>query len=409
VLSGELFFGGFPGGVAFVPERLKPSSGAPAIVLTDFQLSGASVSIAAGSLLERAIAHTDSVTLAHKHSVFSVVFSALSYRNPETIRYRYKLDGLEQDWQEVGSERRQAVYTTLPAGAYTLRVQAAPSRGPWTDPGVSLQVTVLPAWGSSWWFRSASGCLFLLLIWWAYRLRVQQISRELTLRMEERLGERTRIAQHLHDTLLQGMLSASLQLDVAHRELPSEVTARPLVGRVVELMRQTIEEGRNAVRGLRTRHTNDLERAFAELRRELMADEQLEFRLILEGTTRELAPLIRDEIYSIGREALANAFRHSQATSVAIVINYAWSAFTLVVWDNGCGIDTEIARTGREGHWGLSGMRERAEKIGARLKVRSGAGAGTEVELVVPASVAFARKGEQRARRWFTKLWREAG
>jgi len=181
------------------------------------------------------------------------------------------------------------------------------------------------------------------------------------------------------------------------------------VGRVIELMRQTIEEGRNAVRGLRTKQTNDLERAFTELRRELMADEQLELRLILEGATRELAPLIRDEIYSIGREALANAFRHSRATSVAIVMNYAWSAFTLVVSDNGCGIDTEIARMGRDGHWGLSGMRERAEKIGARLKVRSGAGAGTEVELVVPASVAFARKSAPRTKRWFTKSWREAG
>jgi ligand-binding sensor domain-containing protein/signal transduction histidine kinase len=406
-VTGELFFGGFPGAVAFVPEQLRPSSGSPAIVLTDLQLAGASVPIGSGSLLERAIAHTSRLTLAHEQSIFSVAFSALSYRSPETVRYRYKLDGLEREWQETSSERRQAGYTTLPAGTYTLHVQAAFCRGSWTEPGVSLQVTVLPPWWSAWWFRAAYSALFLLLIWWAYRLRVQQISRELTLRMEERIGERTRIAQDLHDTLLQGMLSASLQLAVAHRDLPSDVSARPLVGRVLELMRQTIDEGRNAVRGLRSKKTDDLEAAFAQIRHDLDVDDQVDFRLIVEGTPRDLQPLIRDEVYSIGREALANAFRHSQAASVEIVLRYTRAAFGLLVWDNGSGIDGDVAQSGRDGHWGLSGMRERSQRIGARLKVASRAGAGTEVELLVPASVAFARSAETGAKQWLSRLWQK--
>jgi ligand-binding sensor domain-containing protein/signal transduction histidine kinase len=404
--SGELFFGGFPGAVAFFPERLEDGAIAPPIALTDFQLSGASVPIRAGTLLERSIGYTPQLALSHEHSIFSVAFSALSYVNPPTNRYRYKLDGLDREWHEVGNDRRQAAYTTLPSGVYTLHVQAALSRGPWSEPGASLQVTILPPWWSTWWFRFAYGSTFLLLIGLGYRLRVRQISRQLTLRMEERIDERTRIARHLHDTLLQGLLSASLQLAVAHRDLPSDVPVRPLVGRVLDLMREIIEEGRMAVRGLRTRRleTDDLEGAFSQVSRELAVDEELDFRLIVEGTRRPLRPLIRDEIYSIGREALTNAFRHSRATRVETMLRYSGSDFFLVTRDNGCGIDAEVAQLGRDGHWGISGMRERAERIGARLKLSSFGEVGTEVKLVVPGSVAFEPVARRNAKYWFTRL-----
>jgi ligand-binding sensor domain-containing protein/signal transduction histidine kinase len=404
--SGELFFGGFSGAVAFFPEHLEQGALAPTLALTDFQLSGASVPIRPGSLLEHSIGYTPQITLNHEQSIFSVAFSALSYENPQTNRYRYRLDGLDHQWHEVGNDQRQAAYTTLPAGVYTLHVQAALSRGPWSKPGAFLQVTILPPWWNTWWFRLAYGSFLLLLVGLAYQLRVQQISRQLTLRMEERIDERTRIAQHLHDTLLQGLLSASLQLAVAHRDLSSDVPARPLVGRVLELMRQIIDEGRSAVRGLRTgsSETDDLERAFSQIRHELAVDEEVDFRLVIEGARRALRPLIRDEVYSIGREALSNAFRHSHAMRIETELEYSRNNFSLVVRDNGCGIEADVAQSGRDGHWGLSGMRERAERIGASLELSGAAAVGTEVKLIVPASLAFQLVSVRDAKPWFSKL-----
>jgi signal transduction histidine kinase len=229
-------------------------------------------------------------------------------------------------------------------------------------------------------------------------------------RFEERLAERTRIAQELHDTLLQGFLSASMQLHVAADRLPADSPEKASLGRVQDLMRRVIEEGRNAVRGLRSTSTqaDDLEQALVGMSQELAIGE-VEYRVIVEGRPRPLKPLIRDEVYRIGREALANAFRHSGAKSVEVEIEFASSDLRMLVRDNGRGIDANVLRSGSEGHWGLSGMRERAERIGARFKVWSGADAGTEVELVVPAAVAFIRSASTGRWAWATRFSRSGG
>ena len=131
------------------------------------------------------------------------------------------------------------------------------------------------------------------------------------------------------------------------------------------------------------------------------------FRIIVDGQSRPLNPLIRDQVYRIGREGLSNAFRHSGAAMVEVEINYGESDLRLAVRDTGCGIDEEVLRSGREGHWGLIGMRECAEKIGAQLKVRSRAGAGTELDLTIPGHIAFARPPSGHRWRWLGwRLWR---
>jgi len=228
----------------------------------------------------------------------------------------------------------------------------------------------------------------------------------LTSRFEERLAERTRIAQELHDTLLQGFLSASMQVHVATDRLPEESPVKPALSRSLEFMRQAIEEGRNAVQGLRSSSTLsvDLEHAFARIQQELNADNTnerpVEFRVIVQGQQKPLNPLLRDEIYHIGREGLTNAFRHARANRIEIELNYSSGDFHLLVRDDGCGIDPEILRTGRDRHWGLSGMRERAKRMGAQLHVLSEPSAGTEVELLVPGRVAFQGQRSRRLR-WF--------
>jgi signal transduction histidine kinase len=210
-------------------------------------------------------------------------------------------------------------------------------------------------------------------------------------RLEERVAERTRIAQHLHDTVLQGIFSADMQLDVAVDQLPPNSPATLRLSRVLELMRHVMKEGRNAVRGLRSSSSgsDDLGQAFSRIPQDLGLEVQIDFRVIVLGSARKLRPLIRDEVYQIGRELLVNAFRHSRASCIEVELDYARKRFRMVVRDDGCGIDPQVLHAGREGHWGFPGMRERAERVGARLKVWSRAAAGTEVALSVPNSIAF--------------------
>jgi signal transduction histidine kinase len=247
-----------------------------------------------------------------------------------------------------------------------------------------------PFWRTRW-FRLSLVLAALLSLFALYRWRIHQLQSQLSLRFEERLAERTRIAQDLHDTLLQGLVSASMQLHVANDQLAEDSPAKPLVGRVMQLMTQVIEEGRDAVRGLRSTSGNAdrLETAFSRAVQEFGNGQVKDYRVIVEGAPRELHPIIRDEAYRIGREALANAFRHAHASKIEVELDYSTKHLRILVRDDGAGIDEQVLQTGKDGHWGLAGMRERAESIGARLKVLSRTNAGTEVELLIPSNVAF--------------------
>ena len=263
----------------------------------------------------------------------------------------------------------------------------------------------LPPFWRTWWFRLSLVLVALFALFALYRWRMHQVHTQLTLRFEERLAERTRIAQDLHDTLLQGFVSASMQLHVANDHLAADSPAKPLVGRVMQLMAQVIDEGRDAVRGLRSTSGNadGLETAFSRAGQEFGNDHVKDYRVIVEGAQRELHPIIRDEAYRIGREALANAFRHSHASKIELELEYSNKHLRILVRDDGAGIDQEVLQTGKDGHWGLAGMRERAETIGARLKVWSRTNAGTEVELLIPSHVAFVSRPANGARKWFQR------
>jgi signal transduction histidine kinase len=225
-----------------------------------------------------------------------------------------------------------------------------------------------------------------------YLFRLRPTVGEMRARLEERVAERTRIARDLHDTVLQGIVSAGMQLQVAVDQLPANSPATLRLSRVLELMRYVMEEGRNAVRGLRSSisDSDDLGQAFSRIPQDLGIEVPTDFRIIVSGSVRKLHPLIHDEVYHIGRELLVNAFRHSGASCIEVELEYAPKRFRMAVRDDGCGIDPHVLHTGREGHWGLLDMRERAERIGARFRVWSRAAAGTEVELSIPSSIAFA-------------------
>jgi signal transduction histidine kinase len=204
--------------------------------------------------------------------------------------------------------------------------------------------------------------------------------------------------------LLQGVLSASMQLHVANDQLSAASPAKPIVSRVLDLMGHVIDDGRNTLRGLRLSGDGNLEQAFSQIPQELSVPQAIDFRVLVEGQVRPLHPVIRDQVYRIGREAMANAFRHSRATSIEVELEYANHQLRVLVRDNGCGIDPRVLRSGRDGHWGLSGMRERAEGVGARLKLWSRIAGGTEVELSVPGQVAYRDHSSARGLRWLTRL-----
>jgi signal transduction histidine kinase len=208
--------------------------------------------------------------------------------------------------------------------------------------------------------------------------------------MQERVNERTRIARDLHDTLLQGLVSASLQLEVADTKLSAQSGAKPLIERISALLRQMIDESRNTLRGLRVgQQSDDLERAIALVPHELGVDGRVEFHLLVEGNRRSMRPAIHVELYWIVREALANAFRHSRASVIDVVLVYSRKNFRVVIRDNGRGIGPDTLQAGSEDHWGLSGMKERSARIGAKLSISSAIDAGTEVDLTIPGHMAF--------------------
>jgi signal transduction histidine kinase/ligand-binding sensor domain-containing protein len=333
-------------------------------------------------------------------------YAALSLTAPERVRFRYKLEGYDADWRGPVSAR-SATYTNLPPRDYRFHVIACNNDGVWNEEGAALEFAIVPAFYQTRAFLLLCAAAAACLVWAGFRLRMRQVRSRLQLQFRERLAERTRIAQELHDTLLQGFLSASMQLHVAVEHVPAESPDKPRLSRVLELMRGVIEEGRNAVRGLRPSGGNhvDLEEAFSRVREELNAKEGIDFRVIGEGQAHPLDAVIRDEVYRIGREAVINAFQHSDANRIEVEVEFAAKGLRIAVRDDGRGIDPQLLQSGREGHWGLTGMRERADRIGANLRVWSRAGSGTEVELSVPGGIAFQAQSRRRPWGWLARLY----
>jgi signal transduction histidine kinase/ligand-binding sensor domain-containing protein len=323
-------------------------------------------------------------------------YAGLSLTVPDRVRFRYRLDPFDRAWSEP-TAAREAAYTNLAHGSYTFRVIASNSQGSWNGTEATIAVVIAPVFWQTWWFRLSAVAVVALATVGLYRIRLHQMTRQLAMRFDERLAERTRIAQELHDTLLQGFVSAAMQLDVAADRLPADSPAKAPLGRVLELMRQVIDEGRNAVRGLRSpdHGSPDLAEAFSGIQDELSLGERVDYRVFVEGQPRPLHPAVRDEVYRIGREALVNAFRHAGAKAIEVELEYAAKHLRMLVRDDGRGMSPDVVQSGTDGHWGLSGMRERAERIGARFKVFSRARAGTEIELMIPAHIAFRKERDR--------------
>jgi signal transduction histidine kinase len=278
------------------------------------------------------------------------------------------------------------------------RVQGSNSDGVWNEAGVSLPIVIMPPWYKTTVFRAFSVGLVLALMWVGYHARMRQVQRAFEMTIDARVGERTRIARELHDTLLQSLHGLLLRFQTASYLLPERPgEAKERLDVAIEQAAKAITEGRDAVQGLRasTVEGNDLAVALRTLGDDLATNASAHpppaFRVGVEGQARDLHPIVRDEIYKIAAEALRNSFRHAQAGRVEVEIRYDRDDFRLRVRDDGKGIDQAVlAAQGIEGHYGLRGMPERAAAIGGKLAVWSEMGAGTEVELRLPARTLYA-------------------
>jgi len=325
-------------------------------------------------------------------------YTALSLVASEKVLFRYKLEGFDREWQDAGT-RRQAFYTNLSPRSYTFRVMACNNSGVWNEGGTFLNFSVAPAYYQTLWFRLSCVVVFLAVLAGLYRLRVRQLAHQFSMRLEERVGERTRIARELHDTLLQsfqGVLLKFTAITYLFPDRPAE--AHRTLKTVIEQARAAIAEGRDAVQGLRSSSaiSHDLAGAISTVGEELAGNHtegnSPGFHVRVEGKPRNLAPLIGDEVYRIAVEALRNAYQHANAQRIEVEIRYDQRQLRLRVRDDGRGIDPKVlAGGGREGHYGMRGMYECAKLVGGKLAVWSELDSGTETELTVPASIAYAK------------------
>jgi signal transduction histidine kinase/ligand-binding sensor domain-containing protein len=316
-------------------------------------------------------------------------YTATSLTIPQRVRFRYKLEGYDRDWQEAGG-RREASYTQVGPGHYVFRVIAANNDGVWNEAGASLALRVPPAFWQTPWFALACVALAALTAAALYRWRIRRLSARLRERLDVRLHERERIARELHDTLLQGVTGLTLHVEAVAQQLPAGTPLREELELALTRAQQAMADGRDRVselRGTPISLPQTLAQACRELA-ELFPGPACHFAV--EGAPRALDTRVADEVERIAREAVSNALRHAGGRHVWVELRFAPEGLALQVRDDGHGFALGPAE--QPGHFGLAGMRERARYIGAQLEIHSDAG-GSNVRLQVPAASAYRPPG----------------
>ena len=351
---------------------------------------------------------------ANPHEV-QIDYTALSFVAPEKVRFKYMLEGQDSGWHEAGQpSARRAVHQ--PAAAPTTASASSPrnNSGVWNETGDTLEFSIAPAWNQTTWFYASCVAAFLAMLWGLYRLRLYQIRREFNAQLDGRVDERLRVARELHDTMLQSFQAALIQMQAARNIFPG-APKKPRKASTKPSTQPPERSPRGAARSricaLHPAGGGDLAQLLTAAGQELAHSEEAPgnppvFAVTVEGERQDVEPLIQDEVYRIARELLRNAFRHAQAGRIEVEIRYESRQFRVHVRDDGKGIDSEVLKAGgRAGHYGLPGMRERANRFGGKLDFWSEAGAGTEAVLTVPGAVAYGGSNGGRFAFLRRKLW----
>jgi signal transduction histidine kinase/streptogramin lyase len=372
--DGTLWFGLRSGMVSVNPKNLSRNPVPPPVVIEEANLD------------QHEIAPLNGFRLPAGARSLEIGYTALSLAVPEKTRFRVRLEPFDKEWVDSGS-RRRAFYTNLAPGSYRFRVIACNNDGLWNETGAAWNFTVTPAFYQRTWFFALCAGTAVLMLWGLYLLRIRQLQAHHQILIEERVAERTRVAQELHDTLLQSIAGLSLHVG----GLSKIVTSQEVRGRLESLRVQIdncLREARQSVWALRTQNgdRHDLVAAVQESACRLIADRPIRFALSVQGARRPVSGRIAQQILRVAQEAISNCIRHARATQIQTDLGFGSDRVSLKVTDDGCGFDVDdMAR--RVGHWGLITMKERAQQVGAQLKINSTAGQGTEIEAVFPLPV----------------------
>jgi signal transduction histidine kinase len=339
-------------------------------------------------------------------------FDSISLASSEKIRFQYRMDDVDPLWLEADNSLT-AVYTNIPVGTHAFKIRACNSDGVWDRSGISFPVIQKPYFYETGWFRLVATMAFVLTLIGAYRLRLGQIRAQMSARSDERVLERTRIARELHDTLLQSLHGLLFRFQAARNMLPrrTEEAMGALDGAIART-EQAIDESQDAITDLRPgpateSDLGDLVRAAGK---ELETAENGKgtppsFEVIVEGERKTLYPILQAEVYRIARELLRNSFRHACARRIEAEVRYGDNQLRVRIRDDGKGMDPDVLKEGkRQGHWGLPGVKERAQRIGAQLDFWSEAGAGSEVQLSIPAAIAYENSQKKPKYKFFRRM-----
>jgi ligand-binding sensor domain-containing protein/signal transduction histidine kinase len=399
--------------IAITPDEklwVATVKGLAMVDLKQFSTSGSKPKVFVGEVTvdgKKQPAASQVVLPAGTHHI-QLHLSSVDLRSPEKARMQYRMDGVDSVWLDADVSRT-AAYTALPAGSHTFHVRATGADGKWDLNGIQYQVTQQPLFYQRAWFQLACAAFVVAMLSVAYLARVNYIVRQTRVVLEARIAERERIARDLHDTFLQSIQGILLRFHASTQRLAKNDAVRLEYEEVLEQSDAVMSQGRGLVSGLRTAPgaADDLPIAFVMAGKEFGAVSATAYKVIVTGEPRKLNPLVYDETVKIGREALFNAYRHAKAAKIEAELDYSPSDLRIRFRDDGAGIDPGIlARGNRIGHYGLPGMRERANKISAKLDIYSRLGAGTEIELLIPAKAAYHPAKESRAH-WLQRLFRD--
>ncbi|WP_165973573.1 sensor histidine kinase [Luteibacter rhizovicinus] len=387
--DGRLWFATTSGVVSIDPAHVRHNATPPPVDIVSVSTEAGTWEIAGPVNLP---AHTQRLRIG---------YTAASLTMPERVRFRYRLDGLDDRWRDAGTDR-EAVYTNPGPGRYTFHVLARNEDGVWNEQGATLDIRIAPAFYQTVWFALLCVVLALLVLRVIFLLRMRQMESQLRARLHERHAERERIARELHDTLLQSIQGLTMRFQAIANRVPAGTPLRTEMESALDRADEALVEARDRVKDLRTYvvDLSDLGGALEDVARDLGHDHPMAMRCTIGLDTEIMDPIVRDEIYQIAREAMQNAYSHAHADHLDIDIE-AIDNFVLSIRDDGCGIDPAfLTAGGKPGHWGLRGMRERAERIGASMTIDSIPGSGTRIVLHLPLIEACPRTATRSARWW---------
>lgn len=394
--------------VSLDPSKLAEGRTSPKVLIESVLINGSPALRAPGR--PGAVLYTDTT---HLHDL-EINFIGINLSAPERVYYRYKLVPEDRDWQEAG-KRRQAFYTRLSPGSYQFQVSASNGED-WSDLAVPLRIEVRPAFYQTWWFKALVLALTLFVSWLMLRARVRFVAEQVHARLSERVAERERVARELHDTLLQGFQGLMMRFHLATQSIPEGQPARAEMEGALDSADSLLVESRDRIRDLRYEAIEavSLSDALTALGDDFAVPHNWKLDVLTRGTAVALNPITYQDIYAISKEGLVNAFRHSKASLIRVEVSFEPHRLRIEITDNGVGIDPEVLNDRkRSDHWGLAGMQERADNLGADLKLSALPQGGTYVRLVIPGTMAFLYQGRssvlQRFRaRWMGRLGRNS-